>query len=422
MGRLLLLYFLLLWAGPRVQGQGVSSSTRPVIDQAARARLDSTLAALVGSGNVAGVSALIYENGEEAYFHAAGMADRTAGVPMDRSTIVQIYSMTKPLTGTALMQLYEQGLLDLDDPVSQYIPEFAELEVYVGMDSTGAILTEPQAHPMTVRDLTRHTAGFYNGGDHPALQPLWEAADVRAYDHTLSELAEKIASYPLLFQPGTQWLYGPSVDMQALIVERVSGQPFGEYLREHVLQPLGMQETRYYVPPQDRSRMSGVYRRSGERVLDQLPAGEALAFNTFEGVFTPGGWGLTSTLDDYMTFARMLLNEGTLDGTTVLKPETVRLMATDQLSDDLTERSWLPSKGQVGFGVDFAVRVRPPAGVEENAGSVGEFFWDGAASTLFWVDPVNQLTAVLFVQLFPYDPVGIHHSFRAAVYGSGGEQ
>lgn len=381
------------------------------------ARIDSTLNALIDRGDVAGVSALIYEGGEEVYFNALGMADREVGTPMSRSTIVQIYSMTKPLTGTALMQLVEQGRLNLDDPVSRYIPELADLRVYAGVDDNGELRTEAPRRPVTVRDLTRHTAGFYNGGDHPVLQPLWEAADVRARDHTLTELAEKLATYPLLFHPGEQWLYGPAVDMQALVVERVSGQPFDDYLREHVLDPLGMDETRYLVPEADRDRLSAAYLRGEDGTLGQLPNAEALAFNTQEQVFTPGGWGLTSTLDDYMTFARMLLGEGTLDGVTILRPETVRLMATNQLDENMEERSWLPSKGQVGFGINFAVRLRPPVGGEENPGTVGEFFWDGAASTLFWVDPDNELAAVLFVQLFPYDPVGLHHDFRAAVYG-----
>jgi CubicO group peptidase (beta-lactamase class C family) len=132
---------------------------------------------------------------------------------------------------------------------------------------------------------------------------------------------------------------------------------------------------------------------------------------------TPGGFGLTSTIDDYMRFARMLVNEGVLDGVRILRPETVRLMATNHLSDDVTDRSWLPSKGSVGFGIDFAVRIRPPASPEENYGIVGEYFWDGAASTLFWVDPVNKLAAVLFVQAVPFDGVGLHKSFRDAVYG-----
>ncbi|WP_173021370.1 serine hydrolase [Lewinella sp. W8] len=390
---------------------------RPVVDAAAVSRLDSTLARFVETGGVAGVSSLIYEKGEEVYFKAVGMADRERSVPMDRNTIVQIYSMTKPIAGVALMQLYEAGKFSLDDPVDKYVPELADVRVFDGLDASGKVKTVAPARPMTIRDLTRHTAGFYNGSDVPGLREVWAAADVRNPDVTLTGLAEKLGKIPLLFHPGEQWEYGISVDMQALVVERISGQPFGEYLREHVLDPLGLEDTRYFVPEEDRGRMSGAYRRQEDGSLVQLPSAEAHAFNVNPQTYTPGGFGLTSTLGDYARFGRMLAAGGKLEGVRILEPETVRRMATNHLSSEVTERLWLPSKGQVGFGVDFAVRLRPPVSAEENPGTVGEFFWDGAASTLFWVDPANDLVAVFFVQLFPYDPIGLHHGFRRAVYG-----
>jgi CubicO group peptidase (beta-lactamase class C family) len=160
-----------------------------------------------------------------------------------------------------------------------------------------------------------------------------------------------------------------------------------------------------------------MYRKGDDGKLVRIPDEEANRFNAKPWPLTPGGWGLTSTIDDYMNFARMLVNRGTLDKTSVLKPETIQLMATNHLADSVTERMWLPSKGQVGFGIDFAVRLNPPASGEENNGMVGEFFWDGAASTLFWVDPKNELTAVLFVQVFPFSRE-LHKKFRDAVYGS----
>ncbi|THH40074.1 serine hydrolase [Neolewinella litorea] len=390
---------------------------RQVVDPGTVGRIDSTLRSFVDRGDVAGASALVYEKGEEVYFGAFGQADREAGTPMQRNTIAQIYSMTKPITGVALMQLYEQGKFQLDDPLSDYLPEFANLRVYQSGADAGAVQTTAPSRPVTVRDITRHTAGFYNGGDTPGLQAAYEAADLRNYDNTLSMMGAKLGRLPLLFDPGSRWLYGLSVDVQALLVERLSGQPFDDYLREHILDPLGMDDTRYVVPESDLPRFSGAYNRAEDGTLTQLPNDEAHAFNLKEWPLTPGGFGLTSTLDDYMTFARMLVNGGSLDGATILQPETVRLMRTNHLADEVTDRSWLPTKGQVGFGIDFAVRQRPPATAEENPGTVGEFFWDGAASTLFWVDPANELTAVLFVQLFPYDQIGLHHDFRRAVYG-----
>ncbi|MFX0555681.1 serine hydrolase domain-containing protein [Maribacter sp. CXY002] len=386
-----------------------------IVNELAIKRIDSTLSAFVNTGNIAGVSALIFEQGEEVYYNAFGFADLENKVPMDRNTIVQIYSMTKPITGTALMTLYEEGKFELDDPISKYAPEFANMSVYTGVDINGEVLTEPLDRPVTIRDVTRHTAGFPNRGDIPGLSELLEDAKPMDRENTLSQMGEKLGKLPLWFQPGTQWEYGPSVDVQALLVERISGIPYGKYVREHILDPLNMRETRYFIPEGDRDRFARLYIRKGEGELQK----DTLTYSNYtqHWPLTRGGSGLTSTLDDYMKFAQMLVNGGSSDSTKVLKEETVKLMATNQLADSVTERSWLPSKGQVGFGIDFAVRVAPPKTPEENNGVVGEFYWDGAASTLFWVDPVNKLTAVLFVQLFPYDQIGLHKSFRDAVYG-----
>ncbi|HSF52108.1 MAG TPA: serine hydrolase domain-containing protein [Algoriphagus sp.] len=388
-----------------------------IITDAAKARLDSALTEMVESQMVAGVSALIFEQGQEVYFNTAGFADREAQVPMDRNTIAIIFSMTKPVTGVALMTLFEEGAFQLDDPLEKYAPEFANMQVFAGMDSlTGEIKLEPLTRPITIRDITRHTAGFATNPNQPGLGDLLKAADAGNPNNTLTQMAEKMGQIPLMFQPGTQWAYGPSVDVQAFLVERISGKPYGEYVREHVLDPLGMNETRYFVPETDRDRMSAAYRKGEDGSLSQMPDSLAHAFNTKEWPLTPGGYGLTSTVDDYMKFAQMLVNGGTYNGVTILKPETVQLMATNHLDESITERMWLPSKGQVGFGIDFAVRLREPASAEENMGVVGEYFWDGAASTLFWVDPQNKLTAVLFVQILPFAGQ-VHKKFRDAVYG-----
>ncbi|MEZ4829059.1 MAG: serine hydrolase domain-containing protein [Bacteroidia bacterium] len=407
--------FLILLSGLIACGTPQDDTSYVVNDQVS-SRIDSTLNSLVESDIVAGASALIFEKNKETYFYATGHADREAQVPMDRKTLAIIYSMTKPVTGTALMTLYDKGAFQLDDPLSKYAPEFADMKVYAGMDSaTGAMILEPLDRPITIRDITRHTAGFINNPNMPVLGELYTKDNPLNPGNTLVQMAEKMGKLPLMFQPGTQWAYGPCVDVQAFLVERLSGQPYADYVQENVLTPLKMTETRYFVPESDRDRMSAMYRKV-DGVLTQLPDEEAHAFNINHQVLTPGGWGLTSTVDDYMRFARMLVNGGTLDGATVRKPETVKLMATNHLDDSISQRMWLPSKGQVGFGIDFAVRMRPPASAEENNGVVGEFFWDGAASTLFWVDPENELTAVLFVQIMPFAGV-VHKKFRDAVYG-----
>jgi CubicO group peptidase (beta-lactamase class C family) len=386
------------------------------MDTLAIERIDSVLTSFVESGDVAGTSALIYENSEEVYYNAFGYADREAETRFARNTIVQIYSMTKPITGTALMKLYEAGAFELDDPVAQYAPEFSQLRVFEGMDSdNNPILAKPN-RPLTIRDVTRHTSGFANNTSAQYVGPLLAEAQPLSRENTLTQFAEKIGSLPLVFHPGDQWYYGPSVDVQAVLVEKLSGQPFAEYVRDHILDPLGMTETRFYVPESDRGRLAAMYTVSGDGTLARVPDEEALSFNTNRWPLTPGGWGYTSTLDDYMSFALMLVNEGEWNGTRILEPETVRLMATNQLSDEITERHFLPGKGQVGFGINFAVRVAPPSSADENNGVVGEFFWDGAASTLFWVDPQNELTAVFLVQKMPFDG-SLHKRFRDAVYG-----
>lgn len=393
-------------------------STKLCIDSAVSNRIDSTLNSFVEQQKVMGVSALIYEKDTETYYNAFGYADKEKNREMKRNTLVQIYSMTKPITGVALMQLYEKGLFKLDDSLAQYAPEFKNMKVYAGLDDAGEPILEKPKRPITIRDITRHTAGFANDNNLPGLGPILAKANPRDRENTLVQFAEKLGSVPLEFHPGERWLYGLSVDVQAFLVERLSGEKFDVYVQKNIFDPLEMSQTRYFVPEKDRARMAAVYHRDDEGVLNRVPDAQAFSFNTNKWALTPGGYGFTSTLDDYMTFAQMLVNQGVLNGVRILKPETVKLMATNHLSNKVTDRSWLPSKGQVGFGIDFAVRTNPPVSAEENNGTVGEFFWDGAASTLFWVDPVNDLTAVFFVQLFPFDPVGLHKDFRDAVYGN----
>ena len=392
-----------------------SASTALVIDKLAKEQIDATLRSFVDSGKVAGVSALIFEKNKEVYYNAYGYANREEKIAMDRKTIVRIYSMTKPITGVALMTLFEKGAFQLDDPIAKYAPEFANMKVYKGLDPSGNLVLEPAKRPITIRDITRHTAGFVSGTDLPGLNELIKKTDAMNPNNTLEEMAKKLASLPLLFQPGEQWAYGPSVDVQAYLVQRISGKPFDQYLQETIFTPLGMTDTRYVVAETDKKRFASMYNKGVDGQLT-VNADNENTYNIKNYPLKPGGFGLTSTLDDYMKFAQMLVNKGRSGKVKILQPETVKLMATNQLSDTITKRMWLPSKGQVGFGIDFAVRLREPASAAENNGMVGEFFWDGAASTLFWVDPVNDLTAVLFVQEMPFYGK-LHKSFRDAVYG-----
>jgi len=384
-----------------------------------QAKITSVLQGFVDDGSLVGVSAMVTINGQEAYFGAFGYADREARRPMARDTIVQIYSMTKPITGTALMQLWEQGKFHLDDPVAKYIPELAGVQVFDGVDASGKPILVAPNRPMTIRDLTRHTSGLTYGGssDNPFIKALATAADPLAITNTLDEFARRLGTLPLEFQPGEKWRYSFAVDIQALLVQRLSGQPFDVYVQEHVLKPLGMTHTSLFVPPDQRDKLAAMYDWNTNGTFAHQPDEQAFQFNTGHWPLTPGGYGLTSTLDDYSRFARMLLNGGQLDGARILRPDTVRMMSTSQLDPATSDRSWLVSdKGEMGFGIDLAVRIDPP-GANGKAGEVGEFFWDGAANTLFWVDPKNRLTAVLFTQYKPFGKVPLHKEFRAAVYG-----
>lgn len=373
------------------------------------ARIDAALKSFTDTGRLAGASALVTVDGKEAYFGAFGYADREAKKPMARDTIVQIFSMTKPITGVALMRLWEEGKFRLDDPVAKYIPELASVKVQSGVDAHGKPILVAPNRPMTIRDLGRHTAGLaYEATDHGP-NPL-------AATNTLDDFAKRLAQLPLLYHPGEKWHYSYAVDVQALLVQRLCGMPFDQYVKKTILEPLGMKDTAFYVPPEKQARLAAVYEVHKDGTLSREPDAEAHAFNTKHWPLTPGGYGLTSTLDDYTRFARMLLQEGSLDGVRILKPATVRLMATSTLDPAVRERDWLPTdKGSMGFGIDFAVRVDPPKRGEK-AGAVGEFFWDGKAYTLFWVDPKNKLTAVFFTQYTPFGAVPAHGALRKAIY------
>jgi CubicO group peptidase (beta-lactamase class C family) len=381
--------------------------------------IDAALKTLVDDKRLIGVSALVYERGKEVYFGAFGLADRENNKPMTRDTVVQIFSMTKPIVGVALMQMYERGKFQLDDPLANHLPEYANVTVYAGLDANGQPKFEPPKRPILVRDILRHTAGFAAGPDDSPVGRLYRDADPRGgFTNTLSVVSQKLARVPLAYQPGTRWLYSDAVDIQAALCEKLSGVPFDRYLDLHIFKPLAMSQVRYTILPADadRPQLAAMYTRNDDGTFTRQNDDEAFKFNGTSWPYKPGSFGLVATLDDYMKFARMLQGGGKLGRARILKPETVKLMATDAMPKEVTDKSWLPSKGQVGFGIDFAVRIAPPKDSTESSGSVGEFFWDGAASTLFWVDPKNEITAVLFTQMRPFDKIKLHKTFRDAVY------
>jgi CubicO group peptidase (beta-lactamase class C family) len=381
-----------------------------------KARIDKMLATMVADGRAAGVSALVWKDGREVYYGERGMADREGNRPFRRDTLVQIWSMTKPVTGVALMQLWEQGKFRLDDPLARYLPEFSNPLVQDGTDREGKPLWRAASRPITIRDVLRHTAGFAYGNGPTAAHKAFAAADPLNFDNDLAEFGRRLAKVPLLSEPGTEWHYSAAVDVQALLVERLSGMKFADYVRARIFEPLKMREAAWHQPMDRLPRLAATYVKQDGKLARQ--ADEMTRRPNFPGAkLTMGGAGIVAPIDDYMRFARMLLNGGELDGAHILKPATIRLMATDQLDPAIKEREWLMGKIDGGFGFDFAVRTARPDKPERNRGAVGEFFWDGMASTLFWVDPANRMTVVFFTQTIPFDGT-LHTDIRKAVYGA----
>lgn len=241
------------------QGAGEAQAPTALVDPA---RLETALRGFVDRGELVGVSALVYEDGKEAFFGAYGMADREAERRMQRDTLVRIFSMTKPITGVVLMTFYEEGLFDLDDPLAKHLPEYADIEVYAG-EAEGQVRLETPARPPTIRDILRHTAGFANGddGDRSWVDHRYREVEPGNIENTLEQMSVKLASVPLLFEPGTRWYYGPSVDVQARLVEVLGGKPYEVVLRERVLEPLRMHDTQYTLREDQRERISALYER-----------------------------------------------------------------------------------------------------------------------------------------------------------------
>ncbi|MDB5680929.1 MAG: beta-lactamase [Sphingomonas bacterium] len=379
-------------------------------------RIDAALRQMVTAGRAAGASALVWQGSAERYFGAFGDADREAKRPMARDTLVQIFSMTKPVTGIALMQLWEQGRFGLDDPLARYLPAFGDVKVLGDPGPDGKPILHAPARPIAIRDIMRHTAGFSYGMRDTVADKIFHDINPLALTNSLDEFGDKLAKVPLLFDPGAEWSYSTGVDVQALLVEHLTGEAFEPHVRKAILDPLGMKDTGWTQPADRLPRFAASYAKQSDGTLARISDEKARALNFGPRKLTMGGAGLASTLGDYMRFARMLLGRGTLDGTRIVKPSTVRLMSTDQLDPRITRRFFLPEKGAVGFGLDFAVRTAQARSATENRGTVGEFFWDGAETTLFWVDPVNDMAVVFFVQVTPYDGT-LHHDIRSAVYG-----
>jgi len=387
----------------------------PITAQSLRAeRLDAVLAEMVSGGHVAGVSVLILEDGKESYYHAEGFLDREAKTPLPRTAVGRYYSMTKPIVGVALMQLYEDGKFALDDPLSKYLPEYANMKVYAGADASDNPVLVNAKRSITIRDLMRHTSGLtYGFIAQTPVDIMYLKADVLSFDHTTAEFSQKLAVLPLAKQPGEQFVYSLSTDVSGRLIEVLSGQSLGEYLEQNIFAPLGMSHTRFRVKAKDKALFGPVYGQH-EGALVRLADGmEGLPFDIdapFLGdmPYESGGGGLVSTLDDYAKFTLMLRDKGGV----LIKPETHAMMITDQLGS--IDNGWLAD--DTSFGLNFALKTSDPV-----KGSLpipkGSYYWGGMAGTYFWVDPTNDLIFIMHMQMISRSENVLRAKIAKAVYG-----
>lgn len=372
------------------------------------AQLEAAMASYVKDGRVVGIATRMIQDGAVVSDMHAGFRDREASLPMTQDTIFRIYSMTKPVTAVAMMQLWEAGAFKLDDPVTDYIPEFANLLVLDGTDEAGAPVLAPTMRPPTIRELMTHTAGFAYGlgGSDPANAAFRERDVLRSPD--LETFIARVADIPLLFQPGEAWSYSAATDIQGYLIEKLSGKTLADYMRDSIFSPLGMSDTGFFVPEGSLDRFAAVYafdRESGDIVPVDAPFA---AFREDTVAMPSAGGGLVSTMDDYARFCQMLLNGGTLDGVRVLQPETVALIGTDQVRTSQVNNGQSVNVDKVdpGLGIGLNLGVITDPGVSQRGGPAGTMLWSGAAGTWFWIDPENRIAFIGMIQLFDNAPGG----------------
>ena len=360
-------------------GMPFASADAQGFSQAGLDQLDREMHGLVDNAKLAGVTTLVARRGKVVHFDTYGKANAATGAALQPDSIFRIASMTKPITGVAMMQLYEQGKWKLDDPVAKYIPEFANLQVKRAGGGT-----EPQKNPMTMVQLMSHSAGF-------GVSAVYESANLSATN--LQGMIDKLKTLPLETQPGTAWDYGPSVNIQGYIVEKLSGQSLDVYFDEHIFKPLGMVDTGFWVPESKANRVVAVHSYGADGKI--MTSAESRVV-TSKPSFLAGSGGLLSTAKDYWRFAQAVANGGELDGKRVLKAKTVELMHKNVLAPGVAVDLYGPTQPGIGFGLDFAVLLDPKAA---NTGQgLGTFYWGGAFGTWFWIDPLNDVVFVGLIQ------------------------
>jgi CubicO group peptidase (beta-lactamase class C family) len=381
----------------------------------------------IGPGKIAGCQVSVARHGHLAYAKSFGMMDIERAKPMADDTIFRIYSMSKPITSVALMTLYEQGYFQLNDPVSRYVPSWKNHRVWVSGEGAD-LVTEAPARPITFRDVLSHTAGLTYGGGLPGvgithpIDKIYRELKIRSSGttDTMVEFMDKLSKVPLRFQPGTAWQYSLATDVCGALVEIISGKPLAQYLSEVIFQPLGMTDTAFWVAPEKQSRFAANYERGPDKKLKLIDDPGTSAYNT-EPAFKSGGGGLTGTSADYLRFCEMLRRGGELDGHRVLGPRTLEIMHMNHLPGDkdltqvaLAGFSETANEG-VGFGLGFASTMSQ---VATGGLGTGDYYWGGAASTIFWVDPKEDLCLVFMTQLMPSGTFNFRGQLKNIIYAS----
>jgi CubicO group peptidase (beta-lactamase class C family) len=376
----------------------------------------------VEQGKIPGSLALVARHGKVCYLDVAGQRDIERAEPMTTDTIFRIYSMTKPITSVAIMTLFEKGLLSLTDPVHRYIPSWRNLQVRTG-GSLPLFTTEACNRPMTIRDLLMHTAGLtYDFMHQTNIDHAYRKLNVGrpAPGYTLQHMIDDLAQLPLEFSPGSRWNYSLATDVLGYLVEVISGQSLLEYLNETIFEPLGMHDTSFEIAEDKLPRFASCYERNAAKDLVCSDDGQN---SHFAGrTFYSGGGGLLSTAGDYYRFCQMLINGGTLDGQRVIGSRTLDFMTRNHLPGgaDMSEFA----KGSfaetiyegVGFGLGFASKL--DAAQNGSPCTEGSYFWGGLASTLFWVDPEEELVVIFMTQLMPSSTFNFRGQLEALIYAA----
>lgn len=373
-------------------------------------RIDEVMNRYIDAKKLVGTLSLVSRNGEIVHLSANGQRDRENALPMNNDTIFRIYSMTKPITAVAAMTLWEQGKFHMNDPITKYLPELANLKVYVSGKGETMVL-EDATSPIRVIDLFMHTAGFSYGFTGSEVDNLYRNSPIGLGKAERSTVLQELAKLPLNHQPGTQWHYGVNTDVIGFMVERITGKKLGEYMQEVIFEPLSMVDTGFFVAPENVARFAQVYgpNEKGQTVLNENePLGDFLS----DPAIHNGGGGLTSTIHDYHKFAQMLLNNGEYNGERILGRKTVEYLTSNHLPPAL-----VPFQDDVpGEGYGLAMSVTVDHNQNLFMGSTGDYGWGGAASTYFRIDPKENMVIMAFAQFLPMGFHPYHDDFRNVVY------